>query len=119
MTVETDIFTALKGLVSDRVYRDIAPQTVTDLPRITFQQVGGESINCFDTFVPNKKNGRFQINVWGADRDSVAVLARQVEDTLRVYAALQTTVMGEPVALYEPETRLYGTRQDFSVWFDT
>jgi hypothetical protein len=117
MTVETDIFTALKSLVADRVYRDIAPQTVTALPRITFQQVGGEAVNFVDPTVPSKKNARFQINCWAADRDAAALLSRQAEDALRVYVALQTTVLAAPVAVHEPELGLYGTRQDFSVWF--
>jgi hypothetical protein len=118
MTVENSIFAALKTLVSNRVYRDIAPQSVTALPRITFQQVGGDALNFVDSAtVPSQKNGRFQVNVWAADRDSAATLARQVEDALRAYAALQTTVLGAPVAEYEEETKLYGTRQDFSFWF--
>jgi hypothetical protein len=52
-----------------------------------------------------------------ADRDSAAALSRSVEDALRAYTALQTTVLDEPTALYEQDTRLYGTRQDFSFWF--
>lgn len=117
MTVETSIYTALKGLVSNRVYRDVAPQTVTTLPRITFQQVGGQAVNFMDPTVPSKKNGRWQVNVWGDQRDSVMALARQVEDALRVYPDLQTTVLAAPVATYEKDTGLYGSTQDFSFWF--
>jgi hypothetical protein len=118
MSVEDSIFAALKTLVADRVYRDVAPQTVTALPRITFQQVGGAPVNFVDaTTLPDKKNARFQVNVWAADRDSAAALSRSVEDTLRAYTALQTTVLDEPTAVYEQDTRLYGTRQDFSFWF--
>lgn len=118
MSVEAQIFAALSALVGGRVYRDVAPQTVTALPRITFQQVGGRAINFVDgSTVPDKKNARFQINVWAYDRDSAAALSRSVEDALRTYAALQTTVLDAPVGLYEQETGLYGTRQDFSLWF--
>jgi len=117
MSIENDIFATLKTLVSNRVYRDIAPQTVTALPRITFQQVGGNAVNFVDPTVPSKKNGRFQINVWAADRDSAMALSRQVEDTLRVATALQTTVLNAAVAIYEEDTKLYGTIQDFSFWF--
>ncbi len=117
MTVEADLYTALKSLVGNRVYRDIAPQTVTDLPRITFQQIGGQALNFVDPTVPTKKNARFQVNVWAADRDAAAALSRQVEDALRVAVGLQTSVLAAPVAMYEEDTKLYGTRQDFSVWF--
>lgn len=118
MSIENSIFAALKTLVSNRVYRDIAPQTVTTLPRITFQQVGGRSLNFLDqATVPSKKNGRFQVNVWAADRETAAALSRQVEDALRADATLSTMVLNEPVAVFEEETKLYGTRQDFSFWF--
>lgn len=113
MTIEADIFTTLRGLVGDRVYRNIAPQTVNTLPRITFQQVGGQGVNFVDPTVPTKKNGRFQFNVWAATYDEAMALSRQVEDALRVATVLQTTVLGAPVSTYE----LYGTRQDFSFWF--
>ena len=119
MTVEASIYTALKSLVGNRVYRDIAPQTVTETPRIIFQQVGGAAVNFLDPTVPSKKNGRWQINVWGDRRDDVMALAHEVEDTLRAYTVLQATVLGAPVALYEEETRLFGAMQDFSFWFDT
>jgi hypothetical protein len=116
MTIEADIFAALKALVANRVYRDLAPQTVTALPRITFQQIGGVGVNFIDPTVPSKKNARFQVNVWDATRDGAAVLSRQVEDALRAYSALVTTVLGAPVAVYEETTLLYGTMQDFSFW---
>jgi hypothetical protein len=118
MTVEDRIFAALRTLVADRVYRDVAPQTVTALPRITFQQVGGAPLNFVDAAtLPDKKNARFQINVWAADRDSAAQLSRSAEDALRTYPALQTTVLDAPTAVHESDTHLYGTRQDFSFWF--
>ena len=117
MSVESLIFDTLKTLVSSRVYPLIAPQEVTALPRITYQQVGGQGINFLEAANPSMKNGRFQINCWGATSLQVAALSRQVEDALRSEVYLQTTVLGAPVAEYEPETRLYGTRQDFSFWF--
>jgi hypothetical protein len=117
MTVEAAIFVTLKALVSNRVYRDLAPQTVSALPRITFQQVGGQAVN-FLAGVPSKKNAVFQINVWADTRDAAAALSRQVEDAMRGAASVQVNVNSAPVATYEPETELYGTRQDFSIWHD-
>lgn len=117
MTVESSLYTALKTLVANRVYRDIAPQTVTDLPRITFQTVGGTSINFLDSAtIPSKRNARVQVNVWHNRRDEANVLARQVEDALRSYTTLNTTVLTGLVSTYEEETKLYGTMQDFSFW---
>lgn len=115
MTVELDLFNAIKSLVSDRVYPDLAPLNATK-PYITYQQVGGSSVNFVAGSVPSKKNGRFQINCWASTRLAAATLARQVEDTLRPVAALQTTVLAAPVAVYEEDTKLFGMRQDFSFW---
>lgn len=116
MSLESAIFDALKGLVSNRVYPDVAPENTTR-PYITYQQVGGQAVNFLDTTVPSKKNARIQINTWADTRQGAAVLSRQVEDTLRGVAALQTQALGAPVSIYEMETKLRGTRQDFSVWF--
>jgi hypothetical protein len=101
--------------VTNRVYPDVAPE-LTARPYITYQQVGGSGVNFVAAAVPSKKNSRFQINVWADSRSSAAALAIQVEDALRVVAALQTTVLGAPVAMYDPETKLRGSRQDFSFW---
>lgn len=117
MSVETQIYTALKSLVSNRVYRDITPKDVTALPRITFQQVGGTSINFVDSAtIPSKHNARVQVNVWHNRRDDANALAIQVADALRAYTDLRTTVLGEFVAVHEPDTGLFGTMQDFSFW---
>jgi len=113
MSVESSIFNALKGLVSNRVFPDIAPE-LTARPYITYQQVGGLAVNFLDPTVPGKKRSRFQINVWGDTRAQVATLAGQVEDGLRAVTALQPTVEGAPVASYEPDTKLRGSMQDFS-----
>jgi hypothetical protein len=123
MSIESSIFAALKGLVSNRVYRDVAPDNVTALPRITFQQIGGTAVNFLSGDKPSKKNARFQINCWDDRRDDVMALARLVEDTLRGVPTLATTVIGAAVAVHEPGVGpngvdLYGSMQDFSFWLD-
>jgi hypothetical protein len=130
MSVESEVYAALKSLVNNRVYRPIAPQEVTALPRITFIQVGGETVQFLHADgtpsapLPSKRNARFQVNVWhskGVDRryDAAMLLARQVEDALVMAAGLQTRVLGAPVAIYEEETDLVGSMQDFTFWVDS
>lgn len=116
MSVEATIYEALRALVSDRVFPDVAPEE-TPRPYITYQQVGGNSVNFLDPTTPSKKNGRWQINVWADTRTEAAPLMRLVEDTLRGVLALQTTVLGAPIARYDEETKLRGMTQDFSFWF--
>ena len=115
MTAESLLYNAIKGLVANRVYFDVAPLG-TVRPYLTCQQVGGASINFIDQAIPSKRNARFQINVWADTRAAAALLAGQVEDAMRAATALQTTVLGQPVATYEADPMLFGTRQDFSVW---
>jgi len=115
MSVESLIFDTLKTLASNRVYPDIAPANTTR-PYITYQQIGGSGVNFVDPTVPSKKNSRFQINVWDDTRLSCATIAGQVEDALRAATSLHTTVLSAPVASYEVETGLRGSRQDFGFW---
>lgn len=116
MSLESQIYDALKTLVSNRVYPDVAPEN-TVRPYITYQQVGGRGVNFIDPNVPSKKNARIQVNVWADTRSAAGELSRLVEDTLRVVTALHVSVIGAAVAAYDDGTKIKGTRQDFSVWF--
>lgn len=116
MSVESDIFDALKALVNNRVYPDVAPAKAS-LPNITYQQVGGLAVSFLEAAVVGRRNGRFQVNVWSKTRAGTATLARQAEDALVASSVLRATPVGAPVAEYEPETGLFGSRQDFSIWF--
>jgi hypothetical protein len=117
MSMEAIVFAALRGLVNDRVFPDVAPPS-TERPYITYQQVGGAGVNFIDGSLPGKRNARVQINVWADSRPLASAVARQVEDALRQVAALQPTVLSAPSATYEPDTKLRGTMQDFSFWTD-
>jgi hypothetical protein len=117
MSIEGQLFSVLSPLAAGRVYPDVAPQNVLLLPRITYQQVGGDAVNFLDQdTLPSKRNARFQVNGWAATRLAAAQLSHDIEDALRAVPALQATVLGAPVAVFEPDTKLYGTHQDFSLW---
>lgn len=115
MTVESDLFAALGPLASSRVYPDVAPADAA-LPYITYQQVGGQALAYLETAVVGKRNARFQVNVWATTRTAAANLARTVEDTLVASTTLRAIPIGAMNAEYEPDTGLYGARQDFSIW---
>lgn len=116
MSVEQAIYNALRGLVANRVYPDVAPESATR-PYLTYQQVGGQAVNFLDPTAPSMSNGRFRVNVWADTRAGAAALAGMVEATLRDTPALQTTVLTAPMAMADAETKLRGTSQDFSFWF--
>jgi Protein of unknown function (DUF3168) len=118
MSLESDIFSALTGLVSGRVYPDVAPYGTTT-PYITYQQVGGSAENFLESVFVGKRNARIQINCWASTRASANSLARSVETTVITSTALRATVLGALIATHEPDLvpPLYGTYQDFSIWY--
>ena len=115
MSTESDIYNALKGLVANRCYPDFAPLS-TARPYITYVQIGGESVNFIDSTIPSKKNGRFQVNVWGDTRASVATLMLQVETAMLQAATFQARPVSAPSSEYDHDMLVYGSMQDFTVW---
>lgn len=115
MTVEADIYYALKGLVGNRCYPDFAP-LATVRPYLTYTQIGGEAVNFVDSTVPSKKNGRFQVNVWGDTRSSVSALMLQVETAMIGATAFQARPLSAPQNDYDHDMLVYGAMQDFTVW---
>ena len=77
MTVEADIFNALKGLVSNRVYPDLNDAPTVTTPYIVYQEISGEVVNFMESAVASKKNGRFQIACWATTRAASKALALQ------------------------------------------
>ena len=118
MSFNTELFAALKTLVNNRVYPKVGPVGVAR-PYITYARTGGASTNFVDPTLPGKRNGRYQVNVWADTTEQADALALQVESILRLSPTLQTTVLGEPVDIYEADTKLHGTRQSFSFWLNT
>lgn len=66
--------------------------------------------------MPSHKHARVQINVWAKSRAQASTIARQVEN-----AICESTIIAEPygalTASFEELVGLYGTRQDFGIWF--
>ena len=111
--LESDLFTKLSTLVSGRVYPDVA--STATMPYITYQQIGGTPVNFLGAESSSKKNARMQINVWSKTRLEASTIIRQVED-LMVQTPLFGKVEGGAESTYEPDTKKYGSRQDFSFW---
>jgi Protein of unknown function (DUF3168) len=113
--IEPQIYALLQGLAAGRMYPDVAPEG-TLRPYITYQGAGGRAINFLKQAPPGLSNARVQINVWADTRGAASALARLIEDTLRTAPGLQVTVEGAPVSIYETDTKLRGSMQDFSFW---
>jgi len=115
MINEVDLVSALNGLVSNRVFPDVADYH-TATPFITFQQVGGAALNYLEGVAPAQKPVRIQISVWADTRLQAMQLIRKVQD-LVVQPPLLATTEGAAIAYYDNETKLRAAHQDFSFLF--
>lgn len=115
MTMEADLVSALGALVDGRVFPDIAPDQ-SPLPRIVYQQVGGRSISYLSGETPDMENARMQISVWAASRAEAKTLIKACEAALGATQLFAAEPLGMSVSVHEPDTGLYGSHQDFSIW---
>ncbi|WP_018435352.1 DUF3168 domain-containing protein [Paraburkholderia atlantica] len=113
-SAESVTFGALKALAGGRVYPDVAPAAAA-LPRIVYQSVGGVDETTFDG-ADTLQNSRMQVAVWATTRAEAATIIQQVRAALTAAPVIGTPI-GAPVSVYEDDTKLYGSRQDFSIWF--
>lgn len=115
MSLESDIFDTLKGLVANRCYPDVAPAG-TVRPYIVWQQVGGDAFNFLEVAAVGKRGARIQVACWADTRVEAANLARSAEDAL-LASSLNPTALGAMVADFDADTGLRGARQDFSLFY--
>lgn len=118
MTVEADIFNALKGLVSNRCYPDMNDSPTLTAPYIVYQEISGEAMVFLERAEPSKENGRFQVACWATTRAASKALAKQVETAMTMATAFQAKPIGGKTSVVDEDTKLRGTRQDFTVWSD-
>jgi hypothetical protein len=115
MTFEADLFTVLKSAdlaLSTRVYPDFAPVS-TARPYVTYQQIGGPTINQLSNVGTGVRLPEIQVNVWADTRLQSLSIARSIEAAMRAATAFFAAPIGEPVADYDADIPVYGTRQDF------
>lgn len=115
MSIDTLLFQTLGPLVDGRAYPDVAPAD-TALPRIVHQQIGGLGLAYAEGTLPDNENCRVQVACWATTRLEATALAKAAEEAMLSAPQLQTDPLGGRTSVHEPDTGLYGTRQDFSVW---
>lgn len=113
-TVESIVDAALVALAGGRVYPDVAPAGAPT-PYIVYQSVGGVDETTFDG-TDTLQNSRMQVAVWSATRAEAASIIKQVRAALTAEPVAGVPI-GAPVSVYEDGTKLYGSRQDFSIWY--
>ena len=113
-SAESVTFGAIKALAGGRVYPDVAPAGAA-LPRIVYQSVGGVDETTFDGS-DMLQNSRVQVSVWTTTRAEAATIMQQVRAALTA-EPVRGVPIGAPVSVYEDDTKLYGSRQDYSIWY--
>lgn len=117
MTVEADLFSRLTSLVSGRIYPAEAPFGAAT-PYIIYTQRGGDSVTFMESTVGSKKNALIELTAWSTTYAEVTELMRDIEDSLVTSTTLRAMPTGALWATYDAETKLYGTLQEFSIWFN-
>lgn len=117
MTIEAAFYTALRGLVTDKVYPDVN-DAGTDAPYVVHQRVGGNTPVFMEGASPSKEFVRVQVTSWHSTRLGAVALAKQVQDALVALTAISAKPFGSAISLYDPSTKLRGCAQDFIVWAD-
>ena len=115
MSAEAALVPLLTGLVAGRIYPDVAPSGA-GLPRIVYQQVGGQAMTYLEGALPDKENARMQVVCWAATRLAAINLAKQVEAAIVGSVGFQASPIGARISGYEQDTKLYSSMQDFSIW---
>lgn len=115
-SAEAQIRNVILPYVSGGVFYDAADIS-TAPPFIVINEIGGQSVNFLDAGMPSKRQILFEVNVFARSRLEANTIARQVEAQLR--SQLKAVVESELVTGYDDMSKLSGTRQDFSVWFNT
>lgn len=115
MSAEAALVPLLTGLVAGRIYPDVAPSGA-GLPRIVYQQVGGQAMTYLEGALPDKENARMQVVCWAATRLAAINLAKQVEAAIVAAPACQASPIGARISGYEQDTNLFSSHQDFSIW---
>ena len=114
MSLETDLYRVLSNVCA-RVFPDTAPLD-TEKPYVTWNQIGGAAPTFLERSRPSARNARVQINVWASSRMTANALADAIEQALVESTVLQASPESAMLSMHEPELRLYGTMQDFSIW---
>lgn len=116
MTLEEKLHFELAA-VCPRVFPDFAP-TETERPYVTFQQVGGEVVQCLDNTVPSKENASMQVNVWSDSRKEAKAVILAIEARLLATTTIQVASQAAAVSDFDADMERYCSRQDFDIWAD-
>lgn len=111
-SAEKVVVDALKTIGGVKIYPDVG-EVNAPRPYITYQAVGGQDVNGLDG-PADLENQRMQITVWSDKRGDTTATMQAARAALITAGGIP---IGAAVSQYEADTKLYGSRLDFSIWF--
>jgi len=114
MSIESNL-QALLMTLCPRVRADVAEVGLA-APYVVWQAIGGPSINALDNSLPGQRRVYMQVSVWAKSRQEADTLSRAAEAAMRAAPHFIATPSGEAMSTHEPDTKLYGSIQRFSIW---
>lgn len=119
MSLEKDLRDFLMPLLpsGSNVWPD-GTQPGAQAPLIVYQQIGGEEYWYVDNTKPSNENARVQIGSWAKSRPEASALARAVSTRLCTdNPPFNVRPIGAPTSDFDEDLGLYGSIQDFSIWY--
>lgn len=125
-TLAEELFTAIAGdsavkvVVGTRVYRTQARQA-TARPFIVWQTVTEADVMDLDgtPATGGLQNPRIQVTSWAEKSTDADALDRLVRAAMAAASAFKSLKVDHRDLPFEPDTRLYGSQTDFSLWRST
>lgn len=114
MSIEADLQTLLLTLCP-RVRADVAEDGLA-APYVVWQVIGGPSINPMDNSLPGQRRVYMQVSVWAGSRLASTGLMQSIEAVMRAAPSFIATPSGEAMSTHEPDTKLFGSIQRFSIF---
>lgn len=107
----------VNALVGARIYPDVAPQDAAR-PYIVWQEVSNVPANGLDGFL-NLDNFRVQVTCWGVKATDVRDIDAAVRAAMDAATSFKSLQVDHRALPFEPDTKLFGSQSDFSVWLRT
>ena len=111
--IEESVFTALRGLVSDRVYPLQMPQLPT-LPAIVYTRIANTPQNVIYGR-PTLDQVRIQIDAYATTYKGAKDLAQSIRDAMETSATFSATLQTDD-DFFQTDTDLYRVSSDYYIW---
>mgnify|MGYP006921298104 CR=1 FL=1 len=112
MTIEQDLYNALDGLASGRVYPLVIPEKGT-VPAIVYSRIASTPENTLEGGATIDQI-RFQVDTYAKTYAEAKTLANSVRGVMES-ASFKGTLQTDQ-DLFEPDVKLYRVTQDYYVW---